>query len=228
MWRGSRPGPPRGAVRFGSLRRTTPLNRSIGGLRGRPIDRYYIDAFLRPHSSDIRGSVLEIAEPLYTRRFGSGVTDSEVLHISDSQPPVTLVADLTSHEQLPRDRFDCIICTQTLLFIFEVGAAIEGLHRMLKPGGVLFVTTGGISQVSRYDMDRWGHYWAFTSLSIERLFARHFVPGTFEVQSFGNVLSATAMLYGLAAQELSESELNYRDSDYEVLIGVRAVKAGQR
>ena len=40
----------------------------------------------------------------------------------------------------------------------------------------------------------------------------------------GNVLVAVAFLHGLAVEDLHKEELDYRDSDYEVLITVRAVK----
>jgi hypothetical protein len=42
--------------------------------------------------------------------------------------------------------------------------------------------------------------------------------------AYGNVLAAVAFLHGLAAQELTPAELDYEDADFEVLIGVRAVK----
>jgi len=41
---------------------------------------------------------------------------------------------------------------------------------------------------------------------------------------YGNVLAATAFLHGLAAEELTREELDHRDPDYELLIGVRAQK----
>jgi hypothetical protein len=47
------------------------------------------------------------------------------------------------------------------------------------------------------------------------------VPG---VKSHGNVLVASALLQGLAAEELRRQELDYRDPDYELLITLRAVK----
>lgn len=217
--------PPRGAVRFGALRRTTPISRTFGGERGRPVDRFYIDEFLRARSGAIRGDVLEVAEPLYTYRFGGdGVTRSDVLHLTDPTPPVTLVADLTRPENLPNERFDCVICTQVLPFLYDVPAAITGLHRMLRPGGVLLGSVAGIAQISRYDMDRWGHYWGFTSLSLRRLLEAHFDPSDVEIETYGNVLAATALLYGLAAQELTSRELREHDRDYEVIIGFRAVK----
>ena len=45
------------------------------------------------------------------------------------------------------------------------------------------------------------------------------------MRSFGNVLSAAGFLYGLAASDLRPEELAARDRLYEVIVGVRAVKA---
>ena len=41
---------------------------------------------------------------------------------------------------------------------------------------------------------------------------------------YGNVLTATAFLYGIAAHELKPAELNDHDTDYPVIIGIRARK----
>jgi hypothetical protein len=41
---------------------------------------------------------------------------------------------------------------------------------------------------------------------------------------YGNVLTAIALLHGLAAEELRQEELDYFDPDYEILVTVRAVK----
>src|SRR5215813_1540561 len=57
---GSAGSPPVGWVRFGSLRRITPVSRVWGFDRGSAIDRYYIERFLAAHASDVRGHVLEI------------------------------------------------------------------------------------------------------------------------------------------------------------------------
>jgi hypothetical protein len=45
-----------------------------------------------------------------------------------------------------------------------------------------------------------------------------------KVEAHGNVLAATSFLHGLAAEELRQKELNYRDPSYELLIALRAVK----
>lgn len=217
--------PPVGLVRFGSFRRLQPISRVFGFDRGLCIDRYYIEDFLARHADDIRGHVLEIGDDGYTRKFGGErVTRSDVLHVVEGNPKATIVADLTCCDHIPTDAFDCIVFTQTLQFIYDVRAALRHLHRILKPRGVLLATFPGISQISRYDMDRWGDYWRFTTLSARRLFEEVFPPENVTVEAHGNVLTAVAFLHGLAAQELKQEELDYHDPDYEVLITVRAVK----
>jgi SAM-dependent methyltransferase len=217
--------PPLGRVSLGDLQGITPISNDFGFDRGLPVDRYYIENFLALHANDIQGHVLEIKEPLYTFRFaGDRITKSDVLHVEAGNPKATLVADLTKGDHLPSDTFDCIILTQTLQFIYDVPAAIKTLHRILKPGGVLLVSVSGISQVSSEDMKRWGQYWSFTTLSIQRLFAEVFQPEKVEVTAYGNVLSAIAFLHGIATEELEKSKLDYHDPDYQVLITARCVK----
>jgi SAM-dependent methyltransferase len=169
--------------------------------------------------------VLEVAENSYTIRFGGErVTQSEVLHYVIGNPKATIIADLTNAKDISSNTFDCIILTQTLQFIYDVEAAIHTLHRILKPGGVVLATCHGISQISSFDMKNWGEYWRFTSLSIQRLFSEVFPEDRVATQAYGNVLSATAFLYGLTAGELRQKELDYQDPNYELIIGVRAIK----
>jgi hypothetical protein len=192
--------------------------------RGQGIDRYYIEDFLARHRTDIRGRVLEIANNAYTTRFGAEqVTRSDVLHVQEGNPRATIVANLES-DDMQADVFDCIILTQTLPCIYDTRAALRYLHRMLKRRGVLLATFPGISQISRYDMQRWGDYWRFTSLSARRLFEESFPAANLAIETHGNVLVASAYLYGMAAEELRKEELAHRDPDYEFLITVRAFK----
>lgn len=217
--------PPVGRVTAQSLWRVRPISRVYGMDRGFPVDRYYIEAFLAAHSDTIRGRVLEIADNSYTRKFGgSKVTQSDVLHVEEGHKDVTIVADLTQGDELPSNVFDCIICTQTLPFIYEVQAAVSTLHRILKPGGTMLVTLPGITKISSYDVGRWGHYWSFTALSARRLLGETFGGEAVEVSSFGNVLAATAFLHGLASEELKQKELDHRDPDYEVIITAKVQK----
>lgn len=217
--------PPVRRIRFGSLRRVEPISRDWGFDRGKPVDRYYIERFLEANSGNIRGHVLEIADDSYTLQFGGDrVLVSDILNVIEGKPKTTIVADLTEASQISEGTFDCIICTQTLQLIYEVRSAVLTLHRILKPGGTLLATVPGISQISRPDMDRWGDFWRFTEASTRRLFGEVFLPKDITVTSFGNVLTATAFLHGLAAQELTPSELDFLDPDYQLLLAIRAHK----
>jgi SAM-dependent methyltransferase len=203
----------------------------MGMARGRAIDRYYIEDFLHRHSGAseyapgaIHGQVLEIGNDVYTRKFGRGVDRIDILDASPENPLSTIVADIADGGDLASDVYDCVVCTQTLLFIYDVKAAIRTIHRILKPGGTALVTVPGISQICRPDFDSWGDYWRFTTLSARRLFEEVFEPANVTVDHYGNVLSASAFLYGLSAEDMSRRELDLHDPDYQVTIGIKAVK----
>jgi glycosyltransferase involved in cell wall biosynthesis/SAM-dependent methyltransferase len=226
LWRGSAYTPPVGRVRFGDLRRTAPVTRNWGLERGLPVDRYYIERFLAGHAGDIRGRVLEVGDDRYTRQFGGlAVTSSDVLNVADRHPQTTIIGDLSRPEEMPADRFDCVIVTQTLQLIADLEGAIRSLQRMLRPGGVLLATLPGISQTHHED---WGGHWRwnFTALSARTLFESAFAPRDVTVETRGNVLAATAFLQGLAAEDLRRDEIDYDDRDYQVSILVRARKPG--
>jgi SAM-dependent methyltransferase len=214
-------------VRFGDLRRLVPLSRRWGKDRGgKPIDRYYIERFLGVHATDVHGRVLEAGDDAYTRRFGGArVVQRDVLHALEGNPAATIVADLAAGDGIPSDAFDCVILTQVLQMIPDPSAAVRTVYRILRPGGTLLATLPGISQVSRWDQERWGDYWRFTTLATERLLLGAFPAQSIAVTAHGNVLAALAFLHGLAAEELQPAELDFTDSDFQLLITARATKS---
>jgi hypothetical protein len=202
-----------------------PLSRAFGLDRGQPIDRYYISTFIAENSEYIRGVALEIAEPRYASRYSQRLERLEILHVSPNAKGATIIGDLSKPETLPREVADCFICTQTYQCIYDVAGAIRGSAQMLRPGGTLLATFAGISQISRYDMDRWGDFWRFTPASVRRLLEQHFPPAGTKIKTFGNVLSATAFLQGYSVEDIANpGSLDEHDPDYPVLITVRAEK----
>jgi SAM-dependent methyltransferase len=218
-WRRSRP------PNLGDLRRTTPIDPNWGYERGKPIDRMYVERFLSAHAGDIRGHVLEIGAPDYTRKLGTGVEKVDVLHAKAGNPEATIVGDLVDAPQIPSDTFDCAILTQVLQYVYEVQAALRTLHRILAPGGVLLATVPGITKISTADDDLWGEWWHYTARSLHRLGEEAFGEGSVQVRPYGNVLTAAAFLYGLTPSDLRQDELDAEDPLYEVILGLRAVKA---
>lgn len=222
---------PAGSVDFGTLRRLAPISPIFGIDRDLiSVERYYIEKFLATHAADIKGRVLEIGDPGYTIKFGgTRVRHSDVLSYVEGNPKATVVADLTQADNIPDNRYDCIIVTQTLQMIFDVQAAIKNLYRILKPGGVVLVTSHGISSIARREgVDSWGEYWHFTSQSKRRLFEPHFSAENIMVSTYGNVLSAISSLHGLSYSELEREELDFCDPNYELLVTVRAQKPSGR
>lgn len=118
---------------LGTIRRTEPLSRRWGYDRGKPVDRYYIERFVRAHRNDIHGRVLEVKESLYTDRYGTEISE-RVLDIDAANPDATIVADLAAPGSIDADDFDCFLLTQTLQLIPEPPAAIEQARRILRPG----------------------------------------------------------------------------------------------
>ncbi len=199
------------------LRRTRPLSDYWGFDRGTPVDRHYIEGFLAEHRRDIRGRVLEVQDSGYTDRFGSGVEGRDVLDIDPANPRATIVADLSKLAGLPARAFDCFILTQTLHLIYDLPAAIRSCHHLLRPGGVLLVTGPSVSRV------RNGDFWRFTPASLGRLLEESF--GQVTVRAYGNVLAATAFLYGMAKEEVPRRLLDKHDEHFPVIVAARAVKA---
>jgi SAM-dependent methyltransferase len=201
------------------LRRTRPIGDNWGWDRGTPVDRFYIEAFLDRHRQDIHGRVVEVKDAFYTRRFGEGVTKSDVLDIDPANEHATVHADLAAAAAVPSGSFDCVILTQTLQFVFDVRAALAHLHRILTPGGVLLTTVPALSRV-----DEGTDYWRFTPAACAALFEAEFGAQNVLVEPLGNVLAGVAFLHGLAAEEVPARKLERNDPEFPLVVAVRAVK----
>jgi len=209
---------------FGTLRHTEPVNLGFGIRQGTPIDRYYLDAFLAKHSSSITGRALEVGGRDYLDRFGHDLTRVDVLGFAEGAEGATVIGDLASCPHIADGSFDSMVLTQTLHYVFDMKEAVAEVFRMLAPGGTVLCTVPGLSQISRYDMDRWGDRWRLTSLSAGELFATAFPEDEVEVETFGNALAGLCFIEGIPAERLRARELDEHDPDYQILVAVRAQK----
>jgi hypothetical protein len=90
---------------------------------------------------------------------------------------------------------------------------------------VLLLTSHGTSKIGRHlDTDGWAEYWHITAQAARNLFEENF-DGEVEVDAYGNVLSAMCALHGLATEELTPEELDYKDRNFDVIVTVLAVRA---
>ncbi len=199
------------------------MSRKFGLERGSAIDRIYIERFLNQHRNIIRGDVIEIAEDTYTRKYGSEINNAYILHVQNMGNGV-IKGNLVTGEGI-RDRFvDCAIITQTLSFLPDPKRAIINLYRMLKDDGNALITTAGISPLSTFDNDRWGHFWGFYERGIESLFASIELNCDIDIQPYGNVKMAMGFLYGMCAEDYVEKDFEQVDELYPLIYGIKMHK----
>jgi SAM-dependent methyltransferase len=202
-----------------------PFERKYGMRLGRPVDRIYIEGFLERNRDDIRGRVLEILDPVYTRRFGGArVEHADVLDASPQAPEATLRGNLETGEGLPNEAYDCFICTQTLSLIYDLRSAVRNAHAVLKPGGVLLVSVPGISQQADPDHEQFPDYWRFTKRSLHRLLEDAFGADNVTVAAYGTVGATASFLYGIPADQVDSALLAPHDPDFEMVVCARAVR----
>lgn len=194
-----------------------PVSKRFGLERGKPVDRVYIERFLESQSDKIKGCVMEIADSNYTEMFGNDVEQNLVLHLNGWGKGV-IKGNLETGEGIRENSVDCFICTQTIQFIYDVRSAVRNIYRSLKPGGVALVTANCLGQISLYDYHNWGEYWRFTDQSMRKLFAEAFADHNITVQSWGNVKTAAAYLYGLCAEDLKAEDFALQDGQYPVIV----------
>ncbi|MDO8572385.1 MAG: methyltransferase domain-containing protein [bacterium] len=191
-----------------------PISAKFGFDRGTPVDRSYIEQFIRLHAAHIKGVCLEIHDNYYTKKFGgSHVTKSDVLDINADNTQANIYGDLRDIPDILNDTYDCVILTHTLGVIDNHEGAVQELLRILKPGGVILVTVSamGVAQ------DPAHCFWRYTPAGLKYLFKKYLPDGNIETTSYGNVLSGQAFWVGLAAEELSAEELSYNDPRYAIV-----------
>jgi glycosyltransferase involved in cell wall biosynthesis len=215
-----------GAVDLGELDRATPVSTDFGFDRGTPIDRHYIEQFLQSRAGYVAGHVLEMMDDTYCRRFGgSRIVQQDILDLSGDNPSATIVGDICDPRTLPANRYDCMVMTQMLQFIFDVRAAVAQMHRALKPGGVVLLTVPGVSAIEASPSRRGSWCWSLTSVAAHRLFSDVFGADNVEVRARGNVYAATTFLHGLALEEVDKARLDIDDPSYAVIVTVCARKS---
>ena len=202
------------------------LSNDYGDSRGTPITRYYIQHFFLNLNHFGWGNCLEFEDNRYTNQFGKNVTKYNTFKFSNkyNDKDNLIIGDLTKIPLLPKERFDFIVCTNVLNFIFDFESAIKGIYRMLKKEGKCIITLDGpSSHISRYDMERWGDYWRFTNLSAKKIFER----SNFKIEQntvYGNPYACSAQLNGFSIQDIDQSKLFPSEKDYQLLIALFLTK----
>jgi SAM-dependent methyltransferase len=168
----------------------------------------------------VPGRVLEVRDRRYTQRFGQArVTASDVIDVDADNEDATIVADLAARGSLPEGRFDCIIVTHTLQYVDDPAATLASLWGAAVPGGTILLTVPCLQRIDpdAPAVDRW----RFTPTGLEHLVRGEGAGGDIHVAGYGNLLSSTAFLLGLSADELRPKELEHNDPDFPLVACAR-------
>ena len=177
--------------------------------------------FLEKHAQHITGDVLEIQSTAYIQACGRNVRRSESLDI-DPRHGTTYVGDLAHCEGLlASDAYDCFLLPNTLNHLKEIDACLRHALRVVKPGGVVLATAPVLTPLT----PDFSEYQRFTVAGLQEIAHRVWPDCKIAVESYGNVLAATAALMGFAYEELSAQELDVNDGRYPVLLTLFCRKA---
>ena len=119
-----------------------------------------VDAFVARYSTEIRGaSIVDLGSSNgpYSSLLISHGAKVQLADIEPSRPEILEIDLKTGRVPLPDSTVDIVVSTQVLEHVPEVDVYLREAHRLLRPGGLLFLTTHGTWQLHRLptDMRRW-------------------------------------------------------------------------
>jgi len=198
-----------------------PMSRKFGFDRGKPIDRVYIEKFLKRNTKSIRGNVLEINTDAYTKKYGAEkVTNIDILDIDSNNKSATIIGDLRDLSSIKDNTYDSLLITQTFGVIDEYQKAVLECHRILKPGGVLLATVSAMAPLHQ----RSSSYWRFNPLGAKYAFSKVFGANNVTISEFGNFHTGLAFWMGMAAEDIDEKVFDKKDPEYPFILGIKAIK----
>ena len=207
-----------------SKMKTEPISRVFGSERGQAVDRFYIEKFLEENQNEICGTVMEVATNNYIQRYGGNKVKKEyILHVK-GWGNNTIKGNFETGEGLSENMVDCLICTQTLQYIYDVESAMKNMYRMLRPGGCALITVPGIKSLCTRDDNNWGEKWSFSYRSMKIMCQKICDDEEYEINTYGNVKVAIAYLYGLCCEDLQEEDFKDNDKQFPFVITVKIKK----
>ena len=128
----------------------------------RKITRPRIAAFLARYATDKRTLDVGCGTALYGGLFPNRVTLDVAPRVGIS---VDIVADAHDLHMIPDASFDVVLCTEVLEHLHTPAKAIGEFHRVLRPGGLLVLTTRFIYPL--HDVP--GDYYRYTKYGLQHL-----------------------------------------------------------
>ena len=132
----------------------------------------------------------------YYPLFGE-LADDYVGNDVTARPGITSVSPVEQLDQ-PDASFDLVLCTQVLEHVRHPAAALAEMTRVLRPGGVLFLSTHGVYPWHPDPSD----YWRWTQQGFEAMFEDVDGLNLLELHPLGGSAATLATLVALALRDL--------------------------
>ena len=129
----------------------------------RKITRQKLETFLKKYQTN--GYTLDIGcgNKMYKDLFPNSICAD----IDESKKP-DIIVDVHKMTVFQNDTFDCILCTEVLEHCYAPWIAAEEIHRVLKPGGILLLSTRFVYPLHDTPQD----YYRFTKYGLQYLFKK--------------------------------------------------------
>ena len=206
-----------GTIRFGDFGRLWPFSQRFGLDRGGPVDRYYLQRFVRSIRPVVRGRCLEIGGSLWNNLiYRFDVDEFRTLELEQSKV-ADLVGDAADRGVLDPASWDSILAFHMLEHCPNPFAVVSNMWAWLKPNGHACIAVPCAQRVHNYP----GDYWRFMPDGLKVLF-RDF--SEVDVSTYGNPLTVVSNYLGLSHTELVAEDMDAVHPDYPVLACVVARK----
>ncbi len=183
-------------------------------------DRKFINDYVQSNKNYIKGDVLEFSggDIIYAKKYGDKNINLKMAAYQghkDIYPHADYHIDLEDISTLPEQKFDCIVATQVIMYMYDLKKTMENLKYMLKDNGALILTVPGpISYHSKGTR----HMFSFTEESMTRLCSEIFgKENLLNVVPYGNLEYVQYCLYWMVPPE-NERHLEH-ENRYTLLIG---------
>jgi|SRR5215213_3754263 len=208
---------PIGGIDFGDFKRKLPFCPQFGNFRGSPIDRYYLERFIEEIHSEVKGVTLEIGgnQENWERYKFSNASCYVTMDLEGDD--LDIVGDAHDREAVDEASVDAVVLFNVLEHCERPWLVVDNIYQWLKPHGQVFCMVPNAQRVHRVPRD----YWRIFPDALNSLFSRFPVR---KLYVYGNPLTTLASYYGIAAEELSREELDYKHENYPVANCIHAQK----
>ena len=161
----------------------------------RKITRPRLEAFLRKYASDAKTLDIGCGNDQYGELFPNRTT----LDI-EARPgvKVDIIADAHDLSQIKNDTFGVVLCTEVLEHLHTPSQAIAEFNRILKPGGLLLLSTRFIFPIN----DAPGDYYRFTKYGLQYLLREFAIEELKSETSTGETLAVLYQRIGFQCSTL--------------------------